>query len=377
MSDAVYTYQGHKIFILYLIYGFRIGGAERHLLDLCKGLDRSKFRPEIIYFHREEQMLPEFIQAGIPCSIFPVEGGELTLREMWRLSRLIKRLKPDIVHVHLFHASRFGAMAAYMAGISRIIRTRHNVAEPGVKPGKKDRIWGVLLPVILDQTVAVSKAIAAQNRTPHVIYNGVDTNFFNPEVFDQSQQKIFSAEFGVNGSPVIGIAARLTRQKGHVNLLKAFSLLLTDYPDAQLLIAGDGEERATLEQLVIELKLTERVSFLGPIRKVREFLSVLDLFVHPSIFEGLGIAVIEAMSMALPIVATKVDGLTELITDGVEGILVEPDNSEELSSAMGRVLGDPSLLRELGRQARLKAVDKFSIETMVKKYEELYLELCG
>ena len=90
MSNRPVVTNHRPLFILYLIYGFRIGGAERHLLDLCKGLDRRKFRLEIIYFHRDEQILSEYRQAGIPCTIFPVKGGELTFREIWRLSRVIE-----------------------------------------------------------------------------------------------------------------------------------------------------------------------------------------------------------------------------------------------------------------------------------------------
>ena len=369
--------RGHRpLFLLYLIYGFRIGGAERHLLDLCKGLDRRKFRPEIIYFHRDEQMLPEFLQEGIPSSIFPVKGGELTFREIWRLSRLIKKLSPDIVHVHLFHASRFGAMAAFLAGVRQIVRTKHNVSDPETRPGKRDRIWRVLQSAILTRTVAVSQAIAEQVGTPYVIYNGIDTDYFDPNLIDPTERASYAKLFDVKGSPIIGIAARLTKQKGHIVLLNAFSELLPDWPNAQLLIAGDGEELPTLELLSNKLNLTEHVQFLGPIRNVREFLSVLDVFTHPSIFEGLGIAVIEAMSMGLAIVATKVDGLAELITDGVEGSLVEPNNPIALSKAMKRILSDPALRENMGQRARKKAVGKFSVKTMIQKYEELYLDLC-
>ncbi len=369
--------RGHRpLFLLYLIYGFRIGGAERHLLDLCKGLDRRKFRPEIIYFHRDEQMLPEFLQEGIPSSLFPVKGGELTFREIWRLSRLIKKLSPDIVHVHLFHASRFGAMAAFLAGVRQIVRTKHNVSDPETRPGKRDRIWRVLQSAILTRTVAVSQAIAEQVGTPYVIYNGIDTDYFDPNLIDPTERASYAKLFDVKGSPIIGIAARLTKQKGHSVLLNAFSELLSDWPNAQLLIAGDGEELPTLELLSNKLNLTEHVQFLGPIRNVREFLSVLDVFTHPSIFEGLGIAVIEAMSMGLAIVATKVDGLAELITDGVEGSLVEPNNPIALSKAMKRILSDPALRENMGQRARKKAVGKFSVKTMIQKYEELYLDLC-
>ncbi len=370
------THQQRPISILYLIYGFRVGGAERHLLDLCRGLDHQKFRPEIIYFHRDEQILPEFCLANIPCSIFPVEGGELTLWEIWKLSRVIKKIAPDIVHVHLFHASRFGALAAYLAGIKRILRTKHNVSDPSVRPGKKDRIWRALHKIILTRTVAVSKAIANEIKTPYVIHNGIDTDYFDPQAIDSNRRLDWIQRLEAQDRPLIGIAARLTRQKGHRFLLKAFSELLPSHPDALMLIAGDGEERAALESLVLELGITGNVRFLGSVKDIRGFLSILDLFVHPSLFEGLGIAVIEAMSMELPIVATKVDGLLEMISDGTEGILVEPGNPMALALAMNRIMDDPELRQAMGRNARRRSVNQFSLKTMIDKYEELYLDLC-
>lgn len=367
---------GRPLSILYLIYGFRIGGAEHHLLDLCKGLDRRKFEPQIVYFHRDEQMLPEFLQAGIPCTLFPVKGGELTFYEIWKLSRLIRKLSPDIVHVHLFHAARFGSLAAFLSGAKRIVRTKHNVRDPQRKPGKRDRVWRCVLPFILTRTVAVSRAIAKQIPNSSVIYNGIDTDYFDPQRVDPAEKTSYAQKVGLNGWPVIGIAARLTAQKGHPVLLKAFSLLLSQWPTAHLLIAGDGEDGQKLETLAHELNVGTCVHFLGPIRNVREFLSILDMFVHPSTHEGLGIAVIEAMSMARPIVATNVDGLAELITNGIEGILIEPNNPNALAAAMSRLLEDPTLGEQLGKHARKRVVDNFSLKTMIHKYEDMYLELC-
>lgn len=369
------TDKNPSLSILYLIYGFRIGGAEGYLLDLCKGLDLKMFRPEIIYFYPEEQMLPEFRQANIPCSIFPVKGGELTFFEIWRLSRLIKKIAPDIVHVHLFHASRYGAMAAFLAGSRRIVRTKHSVWPPGSKPGERDRIWQVLNRFTISRTVGVSSAVAKQVGSQYVIHNGIDTAYFDPKHIDQKELPVNMLKFSEKPGPVIGIAARLTKAKGHPTLLEAFSMLLPDWPDAQLLIAGDGEERPTLELLIQKYNLADHVQILGSIRNVREFLSILDIFAHPSILEGLGIAVIEAMSMERAIVATRVGGLPELVTDGLDGILVEPNNPRELSKAMGNILENPELKKKLGQNARKKAVEQFSIDTMIRKYEELYLQM--
>lgn len=363
-------------FILYMIYGFRIGGAEQHLLDLCKALDRKRFRPEIVYFHQDEQLLPEFQQAGIPCHLFHAKGKELNLPEVWRLSRLIRNLDPDIVHVHLFHASRYGTLAALLAGVKRIIRTKHSVRLPGTKVGKRDRLWNAFLSVILTRTIGVSRAVATEVKTPYVIYNGIDTEYFSKKNVDKAILRRYAHTFGVEKFPTIGMVARFSIHKGHPVLLEAFSKLLSDWPDAKLLIAGDGETRSTLERLASKPGLSDHVTFLGMIRDVREFLAVIDVFVQPSVAEGLGISAIEAMSMELPVIATRVGGLSEVITDGENGILVEPNDSNALSMALDRILRDSTLRERLKCQARKTAVQKFGLEAMVDQYESLYTQLC-
>ncbi len=364
------------LFILYLIYGFRIGGAERHLLDLCKGLDPEKFRAEIIYFYREEQMLPEFQEAGIPCHLFQVKKNELNFKEIWRLSRVIRKLAPDIVHVHLFHASRYGTLAALLAGAKRIVRTKHSVRMPGTRTGKREILWNAFLSVSLTRIVGVSDAVARQIRTPHIIYNGIDTEYFSRENAEASGVKYYKQYLEDEAYPVLGIVARLSIQKGHAVLLEAFAKLPPDWPNAKLLIAGDGETRPELEALTNKLDLSDRVKFLGMIRDVREFLAVIDIFVQPSVAEGLGISAIEAMSMELPIVATRVGGLSEVITDGENGILIEPNDPEALSDALNRLLRDSTLRERLRKQARKTAVQKFGLKAMVGQYESLYTELC-
>ncbi len=364
-----------RISILYLIYGFRIGGAERHLLDLCKGLDPRRFRTEIVYFHREEQFLEEFRKAGVPCTLFPAKGHELTFGEVWGLSRLIRSRNPHVAHVHLYHASRYGGLAAFLGGVPRIVRTKHNVKEPGRKPGKRDRLWEALLPWVLTRTVAVSRAVAAQIGSTHVIYNGVDTDFFRPEEIDPGRRAAALAEFKIHGSPVLGIVGRLTRQKGHEVLLRAVADVAEEWPQMMLLIAGDGEERAHLERLADSLGLRKRVHFLGAMSNVREFLSVLDVFVHPSHWEGLGIAVLEAMAMALPVVATNIEGLAEIIDNDKDGLLVSPNDPGAVARAIKALLRDREMGLRLGRAARERVADAFSLHAMIRNYERMYLEL--
>jgi glycosyltransferase involved in cell wall biosynthesis len=362
--------------ILYLIYGFRVGGAERLLLDLLKGLDPKKFKTEIIYFHRDEQMLPDFLSAGIRCTFFAFSATKLNLREIWRLSRLIRKRAPDIVHVHLFHASRYGTLAAWLAGVRRIIRTKHSVPLPESKPAKRDILWNAFLSFALTRVIAVSQAVARQVKTSHVIYNGVDTDYFNRENIDWTKLGDYIQEFGAKGYPVVGIVARFSKYKGYPVLLEGFSKLLSDWSDGRLLIAGDGEERVHIEALADKLKISDRVIFLGSIRNVREFLAVLDLYVQPSIAEGLGISVIEALSMELPVVATRVSGISEIITDGEDGLLTEPNDPEALSRSMDRILRDTILREHVKKNARKTAVEQFGLNTMVRKYESLYMELC-
>ena len=254
-----------------------------------------------------------------------------------------------------------GPLAALLAGVRCIVRTKHNVTEPGRKPGKTRSFVGSVLAV---DSYEDRRSIEGHCSTDTDAVRDLQWRrywlFLNRKRWPRTCVYHVLAELGVHGSPVVGIVGRLTKQKGHETLLRAIADVAVEWPNVILLIAGDGEERKRLEQLTDKLGVRRWVRYLGAVNNVREFLGILDLFVHPSLWEGLGISVLEAMAMARPVVATNVDGLTEIINNGVDGLLVNSNDPGELANAMTKVLQDRELALRLGIRARKRVIETFS-----------------
>ncbi|MBE9531204.1 MAG: glycosyltransferase, partial [Proteobacteria bacterium] len=174
---------------------------------------------------------------------------------------------------------------------------------------------------------------------------------------------------------LIGTISRLATQKGHCYLFEAFKILKARVPGLSLVIAGDGPLKDELAELVRSLGIADDVIFLGARRDVSSILKALDLYVLPSLWEGLPMALLEAMATSLPVVATRVSGVPEVIEDDVSGMLVEAKDAKAFAAAMERVLVDSALAQRLGKSARETIEERFSATAMVNSMAELYLEV--
>ncbi|MER3523959.1 MAG: hypothetical protein C4326_07800 [Ignavibacteria bacterium] len=205
------------------------------------------------------------------------------------------------------------------------------------------------------------------------ISNGIDLDRYSPEFFkDVSLQ-----EFGIDRKPshIITVVAGLNNQKGHAYLLQAIPSILVRFPFALFLFVGDGHLREQLERIACDLKVDHSVVFMGKREDVRQILAITDVFVLPSLFEGMPLSVLEAMAMGKPVVATKVDGTAEAVTDGISGYLVPPRDSTALASRIIELLADPLLRAEFGQHARERVRSLFSADLMSNKYLSLYISL--
>jgi glycosyltransferase involved in cell wall biosynthesis len=219
--------------------------------------------------------------------------------------------------------------------------------------------------------VAVSRAARTYNCAPlgitsedvAVIPNAVDTGEFYPgESGRRTSERLR-----------IGVAARLSAEKGHAHLLRAFKVIIERGTDAELLLAGDGGLRESLEALSRELGLSEQVQFLGLVRDMPEFLRSIDLSVLPSVeAEGLPLTILEAMATGLPVVATDVAGAREVIESEVDGIIVRPGDEAALGESLVRLAGDADLRWRLGSAAIAKAREEFSFEAISRQIERVY-----
>lgn len=336
------------------------------LLDLARGLDSERFEVKVATVVAGGPLEEEFQAAGVPVRIFK-KKSKLGFGVIWQIRKYLWAEAPDIVHTHLFGGDTWGRAAAILARVPVIISTEHNT---NLDEGWVKRKVKKFLSFFTKKIIAVSEAVKNYSVTHDkisakkiaVIRNGIDLRKFS---------SLPEKDFG--DPPVIGVVGRLEEQKGHKYLFEALNLIKT-IPWI-LWVVGDGSRKNNLERLAKDLNLRERIIFLGARRNVPEILSKIDIVVMPSLWEGLGIAALEAAAAGKPIVASRVGGIPEIISDGETGILVEPGNVKSLADGLEHVLLGKIDAKDMGARAKEMVREKFSVEKMVEEYEMLYEEL--
>jgi glycosyltransferase involved in cell wall biosynthesis len=234
-------------------------------------------------------------------------------------------------------------------------------------------ITGILSRFFTDSIIAISRAVKIslmETGIPadmiKIIYNGIDLSGFN------SIEPRLKREFGLTGSPVIGIVSRLVPEKGYEYALKAMPIVLKKFPGALMVIVGDGPLRKALEDLCRSLEISGHVDFLGYQDRVEGLTADFDVFLLPSISEGLGLSLLEAMALGKPVVATEVGGIPEVVKSGVNGLLVPPGDDRALAEATIKILSSRQMAFSLGQAAKNTVFDKFSAQYMAEKTMEIY-----
>lgn len=367
-----------KIKIIYVTAALETGGAEMFLLDLVTHLDRQKFDPAIVAMIGGGALEPRFRAAGAPLYIYGRHfrwryfSAPLQIIQLWRLFR---REKPQIVHTQLFGPDVFGRLAAWLAGVPVIVTTEQNINRDQSWLRELLKKWTYYL---TDQVVAISAAVkkytVARYGVPpekiEIIPNDVDVKNFQSEILNLKSEIKKPA-----GKKVILTIGRLVPQKGHRYLLEAFAKL-KDRENYELWIAGEGPLRSCLEKQTKDLGIDDQVRFLGERSDVPALLAQADLFVFPSLWEGLGIALLEAALAKAPIVATAVDGVLDILQDNITGRLVEAADSQVLAIAMEEALANSEQTKEMAERAYQFVKENFDVKVVVKKYEGLYLHSC-
>lgn len=353
--------------IAYILPSLDAGGAERFILDLIKNLDRQLFTPTLILFGHGGFFLEEARSLGIDL---------ICLRKRFKfdpwnfsaLHRAVKKLRPDIVHTQL-GGDIYGRLVAHCLKVPVIISTEQNVQTGESEINRYFKAWTAKFAT---KVVAISRAVKQDSlkryRIPEdkmeLIYNGLEVDKF-----------LVTKRRALGEKIILGSVGRLTPQKNYGLLLEALAEL-SDY-NWEFRLAGEGGLRPTLEQQAKDLGLSERVKFLGLQRDVKGFLSDLDLFILPSLWEGLGIVLLEAGLAGLPVLASKVDGITEIIKDGQTGVLFEPGSKADLALSLKRLLisiNQPET-KVLGEKLQQDIQKRFDIKTITRQYQDLYLKL--
>jgi glycosyltransferase involved in cell wall biosynthesis len=364
--------------IAYLVPSLSYGGSEKLLHSFLKYLDRDKFLPEVHCFYDNGELVEEFRKNKI--EVYNWHAPKRDPITFFRMILFFRRRGYDIAHTHLF--DRQGRVAAFLSGIPVIITTYHLVTDWDRTGGFSNwfKVWlDTLTSRLNDQIITVSEAVREQaivkgNISPKkitTILNGVDLEEYSTHIESDHIRK----ELGLEGKRIIVAVGRLVPQKGHVYLIRAARLLIKDFPNLVFLIIGDGPLLDTLESEIRENELEGVVRLLGNRSDIPEILSCSEIYVMPSIYEGLSISLLETMASEKPIVTTNVNGIQGVIDDGYNGLLVSPRKEADLARALSLLLKDRNLAAELARMARKKVEEEYDIRLHVRRIENMYLDL--
>jgi len=355
------------------------GGAERCLTELAVRADRSRFAPTVYALsprppREEESFFPRLRAAGVEVHF--LGGGSIWQfpKVVGRLTRLWRKHQPRVVQTFLFHANIVGRIAAKRAGVGPVLA--------GVRVAERGSRWHLRLDRATQNAVAryvcVSRSVADFTATALgvpaekivVIPNGIDPAGYPPP------QAADLRELGVAaGRRAVVFVGRLEEQKGVKWLIESAPVWMSRLPDCDLLLVGDGVLRKELDALAAAAGIADRVHFAGRRSDVTEILAAADLLVLPSSWEGMPNVVLEAMASRLPVVATKVEGVEELLGPGGGEQTVAYGDSQSLSEKIVRFIADPCRAAEIGQLNRHRVEEHFEISQMVKLYEHLWESL--
>jgi len=350
----------------------RIAGTERHVLELARAFDRKEVEVTVIVFSAGP-LVDKLRSEGFPVTVLR-KRARFDPFLVIRLALLFRGGSFDIVHGH---PERLACLAAKLARVPGVIMTYHLLGSQASDSIEPSRLWIFLEKLrtrAVDFTIAVSRTdarvlIEKFGRTLEsirFIANGID-----PSLIPEADKQKVCLEFGLDPSaPLLSTAARLSRQKGLEFLIHGFKEVLGVFPEASLLVVGEGELETELKNLTSQLGLGSRIIFTGYRDDVVNIVASSDLFVLPSLWEGMPYALLEAMLASRPVVTTSVS--SEVVSDNDTGFVVPPSDSAALARAITKILSDPELGARMGKSGRERLKSQFSAERMARETLEVY-----
>ena len=369
--------------LFHIIDSLRVGGAEQFVVNMLRYHDRACYRPVCICLRAPmgTHLEAAVQQMGVPLHFLDVSNKPLRWLHNMKLNALFKKYRPTIVHTHLGGiVYAFVLTMKYRTPVR--VHTLHSVAahEMGMGPSRRVRLLafrfrvGSFVPVAIAEEVARTFEALYNYPNPILIPNGVSIDAFSP---DREVRQRVRRELQVEPQTLVFVhVGRFAAVKNHEMLVAAFAQLVGQQPlPTELWLVGDGELREAVQHQVRALGIESRVRFLGVRSDIPDLLRAADVFVFPSRWEGNPLSVMEAMAAGLPVIATAVGGVPELVEEGASGILVPNEDLHGLVAAMQRMAQDPNLRRQMGQAARQRAVERFDIRQTVRAYEALYEEI--
>ncbi|HPI88314.1 MAG TPA: glycosyltransferase family 4 protein [Spirochaetota bacterium] len=371
-----------KVKIVYFLNSLVFGGVEKHVVDLINFIDSDSFDiyllcPQEIVRHFKANIKKEF-------HVFPIKVRSIfNIKNIITLVKLLKTIDSDIVNSHLYFASRFASPIARLLGTPVVIETAHIVERWRKGYRKLFLLWDMLSLKFVDGVIAVSNAVAdyyiTNKKVPQskvkVIRNWCDFERFNLENFSENEKQIKKDKMGLSAyDKIVTLVGRLEDQKGHRFLIEALPLIRKHCPEIKVLFIGEGALRDELMNIAEKNKVDDCIFFLGFIDDVREILLISDVVILPSLFEGLPLTLIEASAMAVPIVASKIDGIPDIVQHGETGLLFEPGNVDDMINKLMTILDDKDRAREMGKNGYVFVRNNFDLNSQIKQTQCYYFD---
>lgn len=365
--------------VLHLVNSFEIGGTERQAVELLKRLDARRFDVRVAALHKYGPFYDDIAARFPDMPEFPLTSfyNANAMRQLARLCALLVRERIDLLHTHGFYDGLFGVVAARLTGVRVLAAQRHlRLSE------RRVHIWGTrLIQRLAHRLLVNSDAIRAQilqeqGAPPEkivVIHNGL---MLGDKCSREAERERLCGELQLNrNAQLIGMVARLHPVKGHSDFLAAASQVATAFPQAHFVLVGDGPLRQALEAQALQLRLKSRIHLLGDRADAAQLAAAFDVAVLTSLHEGLPNAVLEAMAVGTPVIATAVGGVLELIRDGETGYLISPGDPVGLAARLTQALATPAERHAIGQRGREFVLKTCDMGQMVQSVERLYDEL--
>ena len=376
-----------KIKILHLIESLAMGGAERRLINDLKFMDNNRFSNTVCCVKKDSGLGKEVKSLGVKVFFLEEHATGHAGKLLYLLKYLIKN-KIDILHSQIFWADIYGRIAGKISGVKHVVSTiqgtpySHGV--PFLNSSKRKFLDGFTGRCFGSGFIAVSeyaKKSAVQNLRVNkelieVVYNYIDFQCWqevNKAAVDRFKKELRIAEEGF----VLITVGRLDPPKGHRYVLEALPSIIEEEQNIKYLIIGDGPYRETLQSLTKELNIEQNVVFTGNRMDVKELIYLSDIFIFPSLSEGLSVALMEAMASGKPCIATSIPPNLEIIEDRLNGLTVPPEDSKSIKNAILFLMRSKTVREKISIEGQRTIKEKFSPKHNIKLLEEYYLKACN
>jgi glycosyltransferase involved in cell wall biosynthesis len=350
---------------------WRVGGAETHVTDLIKGLKAKGHKVYLVVHGPTSSNMDELVDEQWSCNLrssnifqYPIVAKQV--------AALVQDKQIEVIHCHQRTAGYIAAYIKKRTGIPFVV-TIHDPWNRAMFKSFHGKIFDHIITV---SEFLRKRFIADFGFAPdkvHTIYNGADSERYNPEKYPKDKINILRLELGIKPEEkVVSLIARLYASKGQQYLVAAARAVLASCPNTRFLLVGSGEHEDRLKQQINEAGLEDAFIFTGYRQDIPEMIAISDIVVRPSDVEGFPINMLEAMLMRKPVIATAVAGVPEMITPGVNGFMIQPGDIDGLANYIVTILRDEGLGERMGNVGRNIVLEQFTLQSLIKKVENLY-----